>query len=121
MSVERVIFQALRSLVADRVYEDTIPQLKQPVWPAMRWSVIGGAIANDLCGSGAAQTDDVLVQLDIVSINAAERRGLVAAARIALLSLSVPCLLQGGPRQEYDAEMKVYRASIDFTLFYSSR
>lgn len=121
MSHEVLIFNALKDLVDNRVYPDTFPQSPiTPVWPAIRYSMIGGVIFEDACGSGSEETDSSEFQIDIVAINATQRATLRDQARTALNGLSVPTSLNIAPLQEYDAETKTYRAILRVTVHGSS-
>ena len=39
---------------------------KPPVWPAIRYTPVGGTITPDACGGGTAFTDDQRVQVDCI-------------------------------------------------------
>jgi hypothetical protein len=121
MSHEILIFNALKSLVSNRVYPDTFPQEPSlPVWPSIRYAQIGGQIFDDACGSGLSDTDSTEFQIDIVAITATQRATLRDQVRTALNGLSVPASLNLAPLHEYDAETKTYRAILRVTVHGSS-
>lgn len=125
MSLKSDLFDALGPLVSNgsvhRCYPDVFPQPPAvPVWPAIRYSVISGEVFPDICGSGADQTDDVLVQIDAVAPTGTARDALRLSIRNAMSTFQPPATLQGVPREEYDAETKTYRASMDYVIYGSS-
>lgn len=121
MTVKSQIFDALKSLVENRVYPDRFPQPPaQPTWPSIRFTLIGGAVAADLCGDGTEESDDQRVQIDWVANNDAERAALTPLIRAAMKTIDPPCVMQGTPTETWDAETKTYRASADWIAFGSS-
>jgi hypothetical protein len=121
MSHEQLIFDALKGLVSNRVYPDTFPQPPAvPVWPSIRYTLIGGVIFEDSCGSGIEETDNSEFQIDIVAATATQRATLRDQVRTALNGLSVPASLNLAPLHEYDAETKTYRAILRVTVHGSS-
>lgn len=121
MSHESIIFDALKGLVSNRVYPDTFPQPPAtPVWPAIRYSMIGGQVFEDVCGTGFAETDSPEFQIDIVAATATARATIRDQVRTAMMGLSVPATLTLPPIHEYDAETKTYRAIMRYTLHGSS-
>lgn len=125
MSLEEKITAALSAipqlLVGGEVavYQDEFPQPlggAAPVWPAVRFIIIGGTVYEDICGDGDGDGDDVRAQIDIVCNTTAERAVLVDAVRAAMKTLDPPAVLQGRPAQERDAETKTYRAMGDWMI-----
>lgn len=118
MSVSTEIFTALQSAVSGRCYPDTFmqPDGNLPVWPAIRYSVVGGETHADICGTGDGSTDTVRVQIDIVGATHASRETVLAAVRTAMQALPTPATLQSSPRNEYENETKTYRAILDYYI-----
>lgn len=121
MTLRADLFTALRGLVADRCYPDTFPQEPStPTWPSIRYTVAGGTITGDICGSGTEETDDVRMQIDVVATTHKERDTLKKAIRAALLTFSPPCVLDSPSLDRYDSETKTFISSQDFIFFGSS-
>jgi hypothetical protein len=103
------------------IYQDVFPQPQaKPTWPALRFTIIGGAIYHDLEGAGDEETDDVRVQIDVVAETTAARREIWNAVRAAMKAYPQPAVLQGSPAFSYDGETKTYRAMGDFIIHGSS-
>ncbi len=120
---DAIIFAALGPLVEDRCWPVMIPQEKgkPPVWPAIRYTPVGGTITPDACGGGTAATDDQRVQVDCIVEGDYKACGaLCELARAAMEALAVPTVADGPPLYEYDAETQTFRAIQDFTIYGSS-
>jgi hypothetical protein len=103
------------------IHADTFRQdSKVPVWPAVRYTVVGGTTFPDLCGSGSEDADDVRVQFDVVALTSTERSALWRAVRAAMETFTPPAILQGPATNQYDSETKTYRATGDFVIHGSS-
>lgn len=121
MSLKADLFDALRGLVSDRCYPDTFPQEPNtPTWPAIRYTVAGGTITGDICGSGTEETDDIRMQIDAVAVTHKDRDALKTAIRAALLTFSPPCVLDSPSLDRYDSETKTFISSQDFIFSGSS-
>lgn len=121
--IEGVVFTALRSLVGDRCYPNTFeqpPDGRLPTWPAIRYSVISSESAVDICGTDNVDTDDTIVQLDIV----AKTHGAAVTLRdqviTAMMGLSPPAVRQPGGFTAYDEVTKTYRITLDYLFAGSS-
>lgn len=122
MSVHTVIFTALRTLVADRVYPSTFSQNKgplTPVWPAIRYTVTTTDTAGALCGTDIEAADDIQIQLDVVAESWTEMRSLKASIIIALQTTDPPCQRLSS-FEEFDGETRTHRASLDYLFQQSS-
>lgn len=115
MTVETEIVTALRTVpaLALAVHQDVFPQPPAtPKWPAVRFVKVSGTAYPDVCGDGGEDTDDVRFQIDVVSGKSAdERNELMRQVRAALSAAWF--LSQGSASNEYDAETKTYRGTID--------
>lgn len=128
MTIDSQIFDALKvipelALSGGKfaIYPDAFPQPPaNPVWPAVRYTIAGGTIYEDLCGDGDEETDDVRVQIDLVTQKPPDRRLLWSAVRAAMKNLATPAVLQAPPVFTYDAETKTYRAMADWMIQGSS-
>lgn len=120
---DAIIFTALAPLVGGtRCYPVMIPQEEgtPPVWPAIRYTPVGGTITPDACGGGTAVTDDQRVQIDCIAKTYKAAGALCELARAAMEALAVPTVADGPPLYEYDAETQTFRAIQDFTIYGSS-
>lgn len=120
--IEGVIFTALRGLVSDRCYPNTFeqpPDGRLPTWPAIRYTVISSDSEVDICGTDAVETDNTLVQLDLV----AKTHGAVLSLRDyvvnAMMGLDPPAVRQG-QIQTYDEVTKTHRIILDYLFSASS-
>ncbi len=128
MSIETAITAALSAIPAlqrggeTAVYQDAFPQPEggAPVWPAVRFTLTGGTVYEDLCGDGDDNADDVRVQIDVVAETTAERRAIWDAVRAAMKTVVPPAVLQGPPVMSPDMETRTYRAMGDWMIFGSS-
>lgn len=118
MTISIDIFNALQSLVGGRCYPDTFdqPDGGLPAWPSIRYQRIGGDVHADICGTGNGDGDTTLIQIDVVASTHAARETLIAQVRAAMEAFGTPTTLDGSPRNEYDAETKTYRSSMDYHI-----
>jgi Protein of unknown function (DUF3168) len=116
MTVSTEIFTALQASVGGRCYPDTFmqPDGNLPIWPAIRYTVIGGETYGDICGTGDGSTDTARVQIDIVASTHANRETVLNSVRTAMMNMTTPTTLQSSPRNEYESETKTYRAVLDY-------
>jgi Protein of unknown function (DUF3168) len=109
------IFTILSPLVSTRVYPVTFPQSPDiPVWPAIRYTPIGGVVEHTSCGD--ADSPDVEIQIDVVSANFSALITLVELVKTAFNTFSVPAVLENYPIFDYDAETKTHRAILLYTI-----
>ncbi|MBI3150083.1 MAG: DUF3168 domain-containing protein [Betaproteobacteria bacterium] len=120
MSLKTDIFDALRTLVADRVTPDKFEQEASLTVPAIRYTRAGGATWADLEGDGDESTDDIRLQIDWVARTADERDALTPLIRAAMKTLDPPCLMDGPVITTFDAETKLYRAFAFWVSYGSS-
>lgn len=130
MSIETAIIAALGAIPelqlqagGAAVYQDDFPQPEgktSPHWPALRFTLAGGTVHEDICGDGDPETDDVRIQLDVVAVTTAERRLIWGKVRQAMKSIDPPAVLQGPPTMSRDSETKTYRAMGDWMIYGSS-
>lgn len=124
MSAESEITAALRAipdfaLAGGRfaVHQDVFPQPPAvPAWPAVRFNRVSGATYLDVCGDGGEDTDDIRFQVDVVvSTTADARNDLMRRVRAALAEARF--YAQGPSTNDWDAETKTFRATIDVTTY----
>lgn len=114
------LFETLKDLVANQVRPDTFPQSTTAIWPAIRFSIITGQVYESIHDDGDEETDDTLIQLDMVALSATKRDALWAAVRTRMNTFDPPARLQGVPRTSYDADTKTYMCSADYMIHPSS-
>lgn len=120
MSASTALFDSLRGLFSDRVYPGTFPQPPaRPAWPACRVALISARTYVDQCGQDGGETDDEAYQLDIVALGYDEMRALVRQARLALVAVDPPCVVDN-VGYGFDAETKTHRTHMDVTFYPSS-
>lgn len=122
MNPGQVVKTALGPLVNGRVYASTFPQQPNiPTWPSIRFTVVGGEVFPDLCGSEVWQTDDVRVQLDVVATEYDQMRSLVQQVISAMAAVVDPPSRRAAPTVEtFDAETKTHRSVLEYSLHPSS-
>lgn len=120
MIQSEALHAALSSLVAGRVWPVMFPQSPLPIWPAIRYTPVGGTVYPDACGGGDGAADDVRVQIDAVAETYVAARDLNQQIRAALMAFTPPAVPEGPPLFDYEPELKVHRAIQDFTLYPSS-
>jgi len=122
MSLETAVYDILAAVSPGvKAYADTFeqPDGSLPAWPAIRYALVSSESADDICGSGTEDTDDVRIQVDVVAKTSAERVTLRAQVRAAMQAGAIPVLF-AGVRNEYDYETKTFRSSQDFILYQST-
>lgn len=113
MSLKADLYTLLAPLVGNRCYPLTFvqPNGSLPVWPAIRYTVVGGDPTQDICGSGDADGDTTRVQIDLVAATNAELSTLLASVRTALRDATVfAATLAGSPEEVWDIDTKTHRA-----------
>jgi hypothetical protein len=111
----------LAPLVAGRCWPVMFPQTEAaPVWPAIRYTPVGGTVHSDACGGGDGSTDDQRVQIDCVAETYLAARDLCQQVRTALMAFDPPAVPEGPALFDFDPELRVHRAIQDFTLYPSS-
>lgn len=120
--VEGVVFTALRSLVGDRCYPNTFEQPPDghlPTWPAIRYTVISSDNVPDICGTDDADTDDTVVQLDIVAKTYGAAVSLRDSVYAAMQGLDPPAVRQSS-FHTYDEDTKTQRIVLTYLFAASS-
>lgn len=121
MSLESDLFDALKTLVSNRVYPLTFwqPSGALPTWPAIRYTLSGAEPGATVCGDSGEATADVRVQLDLVATTYTALRTLRTAVLAAMVPFATPALWDGED-EEYDEETKTFRARLDYVIYPSS-
>ncbi|AMM23166.1 DUF3168 domain-containing protein [Variovorax sp. PAMC 28711] len=126
--VALVIVNKLKALVTGgdgkaRIYRNTFPQLPAlPVWPSIRYTFVSTSPNLDICGDGGPETADYRVQIDVVDL---ESKGPTAFAtlgdsvRTAMRDL-LPLYVWEGEFDDFDAETKTNRLSLDYVVYLST-
>lgn len=124
LSISQQLTAALGPLVAQRIYARTFmqPNGKLPDWPAIRFVFITPEIDGDICGDGGDDIANWHLQLDIAdAANKGELafQTLRSAVMSAMNSLGSH-YIWSGQRDEFDAETKTNRCSLDYVVYQSS-
>jgi hypothetical protein len=121
MSVENDVFDALKTLVGNRVYPLTFvqPGGQLPTWPAIRYTVVSDAIEPTVCGSGGPALADTRVQLDVVAIGYTAMRALREQVITAMEAMTTPTVWDGDG-EAFDEPTRTCRARLDFVIYPSS-
>lgn len=121
MSVASQLFDALGPLVSGRAHRDTFPQPPDlPVWPAIRFTLVSGVSEPTVCGTGAEDSDDIIVQIDVVHTTAKMKDALVSAVLAAMQNYPEPVVRNARRDDPFDPITKTFRASIDYTISLSA-
>lgn len=121
MSLEAEIFAAAAPLFpAQRVHAVTFPQAPViPLVPAMRFVTISTEPVEDICGTDGDATANTRTQVDILDKTFDGARVLRLQVIAALGAMTTPTRFVGG-FDDYDADLKLYRCSLDFISYPSS-
>lgn len=118
--ISGVVFDALKMLVSNRCYPNTFPQEPEvPVWPAIRFTIIGETPYPDLCGTDDGSTDDARVQVDCVAKTYGAAKSLRDSVVAAMMVTDPPCV-RDGAFEAFDPETKTHRVTVDFIFTPSS-
>jgi len=132
--ISGVIFSSLRTLVADKVFPNEFPQelveppnlgpenvtsVRYPTWPAIRYQILNSDNAPTICGTDNEDTDDTLVQIDVVARTYGAMTALVTAVISALQNTDPPCL-RVNLFQTKDEETGTHRGILRYTFYASS-
>lgn len=117
---EAKIWEALRSLVNNRVYPVVFPQKTKPEWPAIRYTRISTSPDLTLCGSGGDDTADSEFQIDVVASSWAGMITLVEDVKAAMNSITDPTPVWVNENMAFDQETKTYRCQLDYSFHPSS-
>ena len=122
MTTSTNLFSVLSPLVGTRCYPLTFvqPDGNLPVWPAIRYTRIGGDLHNSICMTGdgvtAGFTDTEQYQLDIVAKTHAALEALELQVRAAFDALATMPTTIDGLTREFDSETRTYRTIMTITV-----
>lgn len=119
MNVGETLKAALGSLVENRVWPNRFPQEATPTWPAIRYTVVSREPDQIIEGTDDGETDDIRVQLDIVTKAYADTQTLRGQVVAALQAVTPPCV-RLAEFEDFDAETKTHRAMLDVQFHPSS-
>jgi len=120
--VAAAVVSKLGPVVSNRVHRMVFPLATNPVWPAIRYSFVSTIVSPDICGDGGEEAADYRLQIDVVDMEskgASAFSTLCASVRTAMATL-LPTYVWDGEAEEYDAETKTYRLSMDYLVYLSS-
>lgn len=116
------IVNKLKPMVGGRVFRNVFPQVVASTWPAIRYTFVSTVPNVDVCGDGGEETADFRVQIDVVDL---ESKGptafstLCSAVKAAMQDLR-PIYVWDGEGEDFDAETKTNRLSVDYVVYLSS-
>lgn len=124
LSISKELKAALAPLVGQRVYARTFmqPSGQLPEWPAIRFVFVTPEIDDDICGDGGDDTANWNLQIDVVlgfkkGETAFQQLRQEVMAAIAALGAHYAW---SGQREEFDADTKTNRCSLDYVVYQSS-
>lgn len=121
--ISAALVAKLKPLVSNRVYRNVFPQSPAlPVWPSIRYTFVSTTPNQDLCGDGGEETADYRVQIDVVMLESAGATAfstLCTAVKTAMQDFR-PIWVWDSDFEEYDAETKTNRLSVDYMVYLSS-
>lgn len=115
MSIEGSVQAVLAVLVAGRCYPLVAPD--SPVTPYITYQVISNPALNVL--SGDAGVSNRRFQVDVWADSYGAAKGLAASVTAAMAS-SALSNTKIGSHDQYEAEVKIYRVSMDFSVWAAS-
>lgn len=124
LSVSQEVFRVLAPLVGERCYQRTFlqPNGQLPAWPAIRFIFATVDPGATICGDGGDEGADYRLQIDLADAAAngeAAFQALRAQALAAMQTLG-PTYVWAAQRDEFDAETKTLRCSLDYLVHQSS-
>jgi hypothetical protein len=121
VSLASDLFDTLGPLVQGRAYRTAFPQpATLPEWPAIRFHFISALSESTVCGTGLEDSDDVIVQIDVVHTSAKLLDALVTQVVAAMQNYPEP-VTRGARRDDpYEPTTKTFRASLDYTISLSA-
>lgn len=117
-TLDVALFDALKTLVGNRVRPYFPQPPAVPTWPAIRYSIERNALV-DICGDGDDDTAEQTVILEIVATTDTAARALRLQVLAAMKTFDPPATA-GFSRGEEDVETKTFREIQEFTIHGSS-
>lgn len=124
LSVSQALTTALGPLVEQRVYARTFvqPSGDLPTWPSIRFAFVSVASDVTICGDGGDESADYRVQIDLVlerSKGEVEFQSL-RSQLLAVMQALGSTFVWAGQRDEFDADTKTNRCSLDYLVYQSA-
>lgn len=121
LSVSQDIVRVLGPLVSQRCYQRTFmqPDGGLPPWPAIRFVFASADPGSTICGDGGDADADYRVQIDLADEygkGEAAFQALRAQVLAAMQTLG-PAYVWAAQRDEFDAETKTLRCSLDYLVY----
>ncbi|WP_287740058.1 DUF3168 domain-containing protein [Diaphorobacter sp.] len=124
LSVSQQIVQAVGPLVGGRCYARTFlqPDGALPPWPAARFVFASLTTAPSICGDGGDDAADYRVQIDLADAYGKGEAAFLAlrAQLLAAMQALGATFVLDGQRDEFDAETKTLRCSLDYLVYQSN-
>ncbi len=116
MTVESQIFNALKTLVSERVYPDVAPD--QPVLPYITYQGVGGSAINFIDGDLPGKRN-ARIQVTIWASTRLEASALAEQAEDAMRTVTaLQTTVLGAAVSDYEEETKLYGSRQDFSVWY---
>ena len=116
MSMESTVFDALKSLVASRVFPDLAPE--NTVRPFLTYSTVGGSAVNFLSGSAPSKRR-YRVQIDVWGDSREEVSRLAIQVEDALrATAALSTFVEGAPVSSYEQDTKLRGSMQDFSFIF---
>ena len=113
-SAESIVYGALRSLVADRVYPDVAPLGAQR--PYITYQAVGGQDVNAL--GGPADLQNSRMQINVWADSRASAATTMGAAFTAMTADAVKGIPIGAPVSTFEQDTKLYGSRLDYSLWF---
>lgn len=110
--IEQDIFNALKSLVSNRVYPLVMPQ--SPTYPAIVYNRIANTAQNTL--EGGSSLDQVRMQIDVYATTYSAAKTLSDQVRSAMEAAAFKGTLQTD-QDFFEPDVNLYRVSLDFYVW----
>lgn len=120
--VLELVVAALRDVAPTYTRTFLQPRGDMPTWPAIRLVVVSSTPYPDACGDGGDAGADFRLQLDIASAASAGEGALqsLRASVMAAMSALGAEYVWDGEQNDFDAETKTFRCSLDYLVLLST-
>ncbi len=120
--VLELVVAALRDVAPTYTRTFLQPRGEMPTWPAIRLVVVSSTPYPDACGDGGDAGADFRLQIDIASAASAGESAIQTLRASALAGMAAlgPEYILDGEQNDFDAETKTFRCTLDYLVHLSS-
>lgn len=120
--VLELVVAALRDVAPTYTRTFLQPRGGLPTWPAIRLVVVSSTPYPDACGDGGDAGADFRLQIDIASAASAGESAIqtLRASVMAGMAALGPEYILDGEFNDFDAETKTFRCTVDYLVHLSS-